>query len=41
LNGTHPVLVFAEDFNVLGENINTIKNTGTPLEATKVVGLDT
>jgi hypothetical protein len=34
LNGTHQLLLYADNVNLLGDSINTIKeNTGTPLEA--------
>jgi hypothetical protein len=39
-NGTHQLLIYADDVNLLGDNIDTImKNTGTSIDASKEVGL--
>jgi hypothetical protein len=41
LNGTHQLLAYADDVNLLGHNIDTInKNTETITDASKEVGLD-
>jgi hypothetical protein len=41
LNGTHQLLVYANDVNLLGHNINTIKkHMEAPIDASKEVGLE-
>jgi hypothetical protein len=41
LNGTHQLLVYADDVNLLGDNINTItKNKETLIDTSKKVGLE-
>jgi hypothetical protein len=41
LNGTHQLLAYVDDVNLLGDNIDTIeKNTETLIDASKVVGLE-
>jgi hypothetical protein len=41
LNGTHQLLVYADDVNLLGDNVDAIKkNTRTLTDASKEVGLE-
>jgi hypothetical protein len=41
LNTTHQVLVYADDVNLLGDSINTVKhNAETLLEASRDIGLE-
>jgi hypothetical protein len=41
LNGTHQLLVYADNVNLLGNSISTIEgNTETPLEASRNIGLE-
>jgi hypothetical protein len=41
LNGTHQLLAYADDVNLLGDNIDTLeKNTETLIDASKGVGLE-
>jgi hypothetical protein len=41
LDGTHQTLAYADDVNLLGDNIDIInKNTGTLIDASKEVGLE-
>jgi hypothetical protein len=41
LNGTHQLLAYADDVNLLGGDIDNInRNTGTLIDASKEVGLE-
>jgi hypothetical protein len=41
LNGTHQLLAYTDDGNLLGDNIDTIKrNTQTLIDASKEIGLE-
>jgi hypothetical protein len=35
LYGTHQLLVYADDFNILGENMNIIRRIEAPLDASE------
>jgi sorting nexin-29 len=39
LNVTHQLLAYADDVNIVGENIDTVKKTNAFLDASKEVGL--
>jgi hypothetical protein len=42
LNGTHQLLAYVDDMNLLGDNTDTVKkNTETLIDASKEVGLET
>jgi hypothetical protein len=41
LNGTHQLLAYADDVNLLGDNMDTVnKNTETLIDVSKDVGLE-
>jgi hypothetical protein len=41
LNGTHHLLIYAADMNLLGDDLDTIsKSTGTLIDASNEVGLE-
>jgi hypothetical protein len=41
LNGTHQLLAYADDVNLLGDNIDTLKkNTKTLIDASREVGIE-
>ena len=41
LNGTHQVLVYADDVNIMGGSVHTVKeNAGTSTVASKEIGLE-
>jgi hypothetical protein len=41
LNGTHQLLVYADDVNLLGDSVNTVKeNSEILLEASNNIGLE-
>jgi hypothetical protein len=39
-NGTHQLLVYADDVNLLGDYRDTIKNKQTLIDASKEIGLE-
>jgi hypothetical protein len=40
LKGTHQLLAYADDVNIVGENIDTVKKTETLLDASKKTGIE-
>jgi hypothetical protein len=40
LNGTHQLLAYTDDVNLLGDNIGSEKNTETLIDGSKEVGLE-
>ena len=41
LNGTHQLLAYADDVNILGRSVDTVKkNAETSVAATKEIGLE-
>jgi hypothetical protein len=40
LNGTHRLLGYADDVNLLGDNVETVNRTETSVDASKEVGLE-
>jgi hypothetical protein len=40
LYGTHQLLTHADDVNLLGDNVDAMKNTETSVDVSKEAGLD-
>jgi hypothetical protein len=40
LNGTHQLLIYADDVNLLRDDMNTINKTETPIDVSKYIGLE-
>jgi hypothetical protein len=40
LNGTHQLFVYADDVNLLGDNVDSIEKTQTLVDASKEIGLE-
>jgi hypothetical protein len=41
LDGTHQLLAYADDVNIVGENVDSMKkNTGALFDASKEIGLE-